>query len=258
VKIKTNCSIDAGPGGSSAWYLTKAFQDLGHEIVTGDEADLVVNIDGWDHVDRLFGVPYFFWDTDSFIHEPTLETLAFDKLFIGGSPEDLEKYPEGTIFLPHAFDEEVHTEQDVEKKYDVCMIGRIDDTYVERNRVLRLIEDEFTLLYGQAEFGIPYSKAMSKSRVIFNQSLGKKNIPMRFFEGMAIGCLFENYNDNLDDLATPFIHYVPYTDDRDLMIKLYYYVNHPKEVDLIKKQAREHALQNHTYKHRAGKILQYV
>ena len=255
MRIKTNCSIDAGPGGSSAWYLTKAFQDLGHEIVIGDEADLVINIDGCDYVDRIPETPYFFWDCDSFIHEPTPN---YDKTFIGGSPEDLDRYPEGTVFLPHAFSEDYHKEQDVDKEFDVVMIGRIDDTYIERNRVLKLIDDKFKLLAGQEDFGIPYSEGMSKGKVIFNQSLGEKNIPMRFFEGMAIGCLFENYNGNLDELATPFEHYIPYYNDKDLMIKLYYYLNHPEEIDLIKKQARKHALSNHTYKHRARKILEYV
>lgn len=255
VKIKTNCSLNAGPGSSSAWYLTKAFHDLGHEIVTEHEADLVINIDGAPFVDSLPGVKYFFWDCDSFMHDPPEE--SFDKLFIGGSPEDLERYPEGTIYIPHAMDPEFHKPHDVEKKFDLVMIGRKDETYIERNELIKRLQKYFSVYYEQAPFGHEYAKAMSMGKLILNTTLGEKNIPIRFFEGMAIGCLLENYNDNLDPLAVEGKHYVGYTHE-NIVDKINYYLQHKKQREQIALNGRKHVLQHHTYKHRALEILKYV
>lgn len=255
MKIKTNCSLDMGPGGSSAWYLTKAFSELGHEIVTGYEADLVINIDGHTHVDRLPEVPYFYWDCDSFMHEPPEN--SFDRLFIGGCPEDLERYPEGTVYLPHAFDPEFHKPHEVRQEFDLVMIGRKDDTYIKRNALVDRLREHFTVYHEQAPFGHEYAKAMSRGKLILNQTLGEKNIPIRFFEGMAIGCLLENYNYNLDTLAVEGIHYIGYTEE-NIVEKIAYYLEHKEERNKIVLQGRKHALANHTYQHRAQEILKYV
>ena len=89
-------------------------------------------------------------------------------------------------------------------------------------------------------------------------SLGEKNIPMRFFEGMAIGALLENYNDNLDSLATNGEHYIGYTSFDDLVAKIRYYLDHNTARNKIVRKARKHALKHHTYQHRAKEILKYV
>lgn len=257
MRVKTNCSIDAGPGGSSAWYMTKAIKELGHELVD-DKADLVFNIDGMPHVDRLPGARYFFWDCDSFMHEPNESTLAFDKVFIGGSPEDLERYPEGTVYIPHAFDPEFHKPHDVKKEFDIVMVGRKDETYAKRNRLVKSLRDEgFSVYHEEVPFGHPYAEAMSRGKIILNMTLGEKNIPIRFFEGMAIGCLFENYNDNLDSLAVEGKHYVGYTHE-NIVDKIRHYLRHESERVRMAKKARIHALKYHTYQHRAKEILKYV
>lgn len=259
MKIKTNCSLTEGPGGSSAWYLTKAFSDLGYEIVDGYEADLVVNIDGMRLIDSLPGAKYFFWDCDSFLHGPDEKTKEYDQVFIGGSPEDLERYPEGTVYLPHAFDDEIHKPHDVEKEFDIVMIGNTDNNlYRKRNDAVKELARHFKVYHDQIEFGHPYAEAMSRGKLIFNMTLGEKNIPIRFFEGMAIGALLENYNDNLDDLATEGKHYIGYISNEDLIDKVKYYLNHNDERDALAKRARKHALKHHTYKHRAMEMLKYV
>lgn len=258
MKIKTNCSLNDGPGKSSAYWLTKAFNDLGHEIVTGYEADLVINIDGMRPVDSLPNAKYFFWDCDSFLHGPTEDISKYDQVFIGGSPEDLSRYPEGTVYIPHAFDQDIHKRHDVEQIFDVVMIGNTDNNlYKKRNELVNKIGKHFNIYHDQIEFGEPYAKAMSKGKLIFNHTLGEKNIPIRFFEGMAIGALLENYNENLDDLATKHVHYIPYTED-DLLIMIDYYLTHDDIRENLIKNANEHALKHHTYKHRAERILSYV
>lgn len=252
----TNCGLDVGPGGSSAWYLTKAFHDLGHEIVT-ENPELIVNIDGQPLAPRIMGVPYFFWDCDSFFHGPPTET--FDKLFIGGSPDDIGKYPLDSIYLPHAFDPEIHKRHDVEQEYDLVMIGNaFTGMYEERNRLVSLLQTKYKVLHIETPFGDEYAKAMSRGKLIFNRSLTDKNIPMRFFEGMAIGALVHNDTGNLDSLATKFEHYIPYIFDEELLTQVDYYLSHDDERIELAKRATKHALANHTYQNRAETILGYL
>ena len=258
MRIKTNCPLDAGPGSSSAWYLTRAFKDLGHDIVTGYEADLVINVGGMPYADRLTGVPYFIWDCDSFLSAPSDQILLHDQVFIGGSPEDLEMYPGGTVFLPHAFNEKIHRPRKVKKDFDLVMIGSAESIYEKRNNMVAELAKHFNILHTQSDFGDDYSRDMSRGKLIFNMTLGENNIPMRFFEGMAIGCLVENYNDNLDSLATEGKHYIGYNDEKELTEKIKFYLKRPKLIREISKESRKHALLNHTYKHRARKILEYV
>lgn len=257
MRVKTNCSIDAGPSGSSAWYMTKAIQDLGHELVDGYEADLVLNIDGMPHVDRLEGAKYFFWDTDSFMHDPNETTLAFDKVFIAGAPEDLAKYPKGTVFVPHAVDLEYHYPRTDKKEVDIVMIGNMGSMYYERNKLVKNLSEHFTVYQDTAEPGDDYANKMSLGKLILNRTLGERNIPMRFFEGMAIGTLLENYNDNLDEFATEGLHYIGYTDE-NIVDKVKYYLAHDEERENIAKEGRSHVILNHTYQDRAKVILSYV
>ena len=258
--IKTNYT-GKGIGESSTYYIWKAIGDLGHIALKADSLevpDLILNIDGQLPVPKIPGIPYFYWETDSFFHGPHPEPQIFDQLFIGGCPEDLVNYPQGTVFLPHAFDEEIHRPHPETQKYDVVMIGSINHLYAERQRLVQVLQSHFNVFAEQSEFGKPYAKAMSRGKLIFNRSLGEKNIPMRFFEGMAIGCLLENYNDNLDFYAVPYEHYIPYTSDEDLVEKVADYLTNDKKRINLAKNARSHALKNHTYKHRVQTILGYL
>jgi hypothetical protein len=259
MRIKTNCAIESGIGASSAWYLTKAFSELGHELVGGYEADLVVEIDGMPHVGRLDGAKYFFWDTDSFLHDPLPNAgETYDKIFIAGCPEDLVKYPPGTVFLPHAHDPEFHKPYDEKKEFDLVMIGSMTNIYEERKNLVNKLRQRFTVLEETAEPGEDYSRKMSRGKLIFNRSLGEQNIPMRFFEGMAIGTLLHNDTGNLEEFATPHTHFIPYRDERDMLMQAEYYLNHDDEREEIARAAREYVLSKHTYKHRAEEMLSYV
>lgn len=240
--------------GSTAWYMERAFKELGHKIVRGGTPGVIVGIDGTEPPKSIEGVPYIYWDTDSFLHEPV---VMGDHLFIGGCPEDLKKYPEGTIFLPHAADPELHRPMYVEKEYDIVMVGSTDDRYGERNRLLELLKSKYRVHVAKTRPGLPYSQELSKGKIIFNRSMTDMNIPMRFFEGMAIGCLLTNYSKNLDILATRGVHYWGYENDSE-MFTLIDKLLDGDIGDIILDQnsyRRAHVLHNHTYKHRALTLL---
>lgn len=242
---------------STVFYMIRAFRALGHEV-THDRTDpagpidLVVGIDGMDGPAPIPGTPYAYWDTDSFMHEMRVQT---EHLFIGGCPEDLAKYPGGTIFLPHAADMELHTPVDVHKEYDIVMVGSTLSHYGERNRLLDMLKERYKVLVTTTAPGLEYSEAMSRGKLIFNRSLGEKNIPMRFFEGMAIGCLITNYNKNLDAYAEKHRHYIPYKTDESLLVNIDLYLNNESKLQAMAVAARQLVAHKHTYQHRALTII---
>jgi hypothetical protein len=263
MKIQTNCIRERGHNGSSAYYIWKSFYELGYDALFADEyakdADLVVNVDGAPVVPNIEGKPSILWDCDSFLHPPkTFLTQKFTHIFVGGSPEDITRYPPGTTYLPHAFDDKLHKHMDVPQEYDIVFCGKHSALYKERMELLNNLKLKFNVLDTEAAFGLPYSTALSRGKLIFNKTLGPKNIPIRFFEGMAIGALLENYNDNLDSLAQPHKHYIPYKDYNDLIKQIDFYLSHDKEREALKKRANEHARNFHTYKHRVITMLSYV
>ncbi len=257
--IRTNKKLSDGVGASSVYHIWKAIKDLGHTSLcreeTAEKIDLVLDVDGVPPTGKIDGVPYFYWDCDSFMHE---YTEGYDKTFIGGAPEDLEKYPEGTVFLPHAFDPELHRPLNVGAEYDIVMAGSLSSIYTERKRLTQLLKDNFSVLEIEPGYGEGYNVALNKGKIIFNRSLSDKNIPMRFFEGMAVGVLLHNDTGNLDSLATPFVHYIPYTTDDNMITNAGTYLDNEKLRIEMKKKASKHALANHTYKHRVETILGYL
>lgn len=257
--IKTNKKLTDGVGASSVYHIWKAIKDLGHTALcreeTADHIDLVLDVDGVPPTARIEGVPYFYWDCDSFMHD---YTEGYDKTFIGGAPEDLERYPEGTVFLPHAFDPELHRPLNVGAEYDIVMAGSMSSIYEERKRLTQLLRDNFSVLEIEPGYGEGYNVALNKGRLIFNRSLSDTNIPMRFFEGMAVGALLHNDTGNLDAFATPFDHFIPYTTDENLITNARYYLEHDDLRNELASQARTNALNKHTYKHRVQTILSYL
>lgn len=259
MKVQTN---NTSNNRTSAYYIWKALIDLGHDALLASEysedADLVLNIDGEDPVQLLLGKPSIYWDCDSFFHSPNDLAFTSQHVFIGGSPEDLARYPKGTIYLPHACDPDIHKNMNEAQDFDIVFVGNHLPIYKKRMDMVNLLKDKYTVLDSETNFGTPYATEMSKGKLIFNMSLGDKNIPMRFFEGMAIGVLLENYNDNLDSLATSHKHYIPYKSYEDLLKQVDYYLSHDADRKAIAQNARKHVLKHHTYKNRVQTMLSYL
>lgn len=256
MKIQTNHTEPLT--GYSTYFIWKACKDLGHEALLANDydstADVVINVDGSPHVESISGKPSIYWETDSFFHGPRTGK-TWTHLFIGGCPEDMVKYPDGTVFLPHACDPEIHKKADAEQEHDIVFVGSHNGLYSQRLEIMERLKDKYKVLDSETPFDQSYAQTLSRGKLIFNKSLGEKNIPMRFFEGMAIGVLLQNYNDNLDPLATAYEHYVPYSSYEDLENQIDFYLSHEDERERIAKQAREHVLQHHTYKHRVETML---
>ena len=243
-------------------YIDIAATQLGIEVITDLEAqaDVILNIDSCSkYAYSREGVPSFYWETDSWY--PRERILGFDKqtrIFYGGCLDDGIRYPANAIYLPLAADINLHRPIPVEKKYDIVMIGRTGGEYTERDRVINLLKSKYNIYVGETEAGIPYSTAMSKGKLILHRSVTDFNIGMRFFEGMAIGTLIANYIEGMNLLATPFMHYIPFRNDKELVENIDYYLSHPKEVNRIAVKSQALVMEKHTYINRLLEILFYL
>jgi len=107
-----------------------------------------------------------------------------------------------------------------------------------------------------AEMGRLYARA----RMVFNRSI-KNDVNMRYFEAMGAGAvlLTDAVVDNgADELFTPGVHYVVYSDDDGLMRSVRELLADPARMEAIGLAARTHALAHHTYRHRAEAMLSEI
>lgn len=259
--MKLLVNYDYGTLGT-AYYFERAAKRLGHEVIrlgeNTDNLDVVINIEPIGRIFKAPDVPCFYWECDSFIRKALPENEgAIDKLFLGGAPEDKYYFRRDAIFLPHAADKELHVPHpEVEKEFDLVMIGSMTNEYIERARLVDLLKTKFNVHVSRADPGVAYAQALSQGEIIFNRSYTDWNIPMRFFEGMAVGALLTNFHPNLDDLAEPYKHYIPYTSDYEMMENVEYFLKHPKELEEIRQNARKLVLDKHLYEHRVERMLQ--
>lgn len=258
-------------GFATGYYIEKAFKDLGHNVYRSAKGlpklDFVLNIEPCDEIIHYPNIPTVYVEYDSFRHQGR-EKERYDQsdiVLIGSNPRDISSFPyprEKTYWLPFAADPEYHKPLLEKKEYDIVFVGRLDgdEHYGERHRVLDVLDKHFNLLKTKTEWGLPYSKALSKGKIIFNCS-ASHDINMRFFEGMAVGTLLTNYIPNLWQAASPYKHFIPYypsDDDSDLLWKVEYLLNHKTERRKMAKESRDWVINNHTYKHRAKLIIKLI
>jgi hypothetical protein len=82
---------------------------------------------------------------------------------------------------------------------------------------------------------------------------------MRLFEATGMGsCLFTEASNNLGDLFEPYVEVVPYTNPRDLLLKIDHYLCHPEDAQRIASRGQHRTLQKHKYWDRAETILNWL
>jgi hypothetical protein len=248
----------------AGYYLTKALQELGHEVdrkgytVLRKHYDLSIVFDPQITIQKVCKT--FYWEVDSTRRQFKELIGEYDMLFLAG--KDFEYYPEGAIWLPMAADPDIHRNMG-EPEYDLVNIGMFGGNngcygYDERKRLFELAHDNgFTLHKNNDKYGDDYSREMSKGKLILNRP-GLTDLNMRFFESMAIGCMLWYPIGDYCEVATPYIHYVPFRNDEEFLENLNKYTKDETARKQIIKNARELVLAKHTYKHRALEILSYA
>jgi hypothetical protein len=165
-------------------------------------------------------------------------------------------------WLPLAAAPDVHRDHGLPRVYDVGFVGNIARAHrkTARARRLRLIAErfhtnDFYRVYMPEEVGRVYSQ----SRIVFNCSIAG-DVTMRIFEGTACGALVltDAIANGLDELFEIGREIVVYRDDADLLEKIAYYLAHEEEREAIARAGQKRTLKEHTYVHRAAKLVEIV
>lgn len=160
-------------------------------------------------------------------------------------------------WLPHAVEPKAYPNEPVAiKKYDIGFVGYV--TFEKRADMLDELFREFpNFWYGQHLFE-ECAEIYRKSRIVFNTA-AVDDINMRCFEATATGSfLLTEYVPTLKECFEDGVHLATFKDMDEAIEKAKYYLEHEDEREKIAKAGMEHTLENHTFKHRAERILQCI
>lgn len=167
------------------------------------------------------------------------------------------------LWVPLGCDSELHSPINIEtpKKYDVCFIGNFHSEYAYNRMeyVERLFKVFPNFYYGNRYFN-DMAQKFYESKIVFNHALNK-DINMRYFEACCSGAfqLATYIPDNgLQELYTMGEHFGVYDTIDDMVETARYYLEHEDEREAIASKGLTHTLANHTYLHRAKKILEVI
>jgi hypothetical protein len=165
-------------------------------------------------------------------------------------------------WLPFAFDATLRNEPGADKVYDIGFVGSLDypATRAERVDVLGRLERRYRLNdYRQPVFGDEMMRVYNQSRLVVNIPW-PGGFNMRTFEALASGAMLltKAVGNGQADLFTDGTHLVTYGDFSDLADKVDYYLTHEAERQQIASAGMRAVLAEHTYDHRAARLLEVV
>lgn len=160
-------------------------------------------------------------------------------------------------FLPHAVEPMAYPNSPaVIPKYDVGFVGFV--TFLKRAEMLDKLFKAFpNFFYGHKLFE-DCAEKYRQSKIVFNTA-AVDDINMRCFEATATGSfLLTEWIPTLNSVFEEDKHLVTYKDMDECIEKARYYIDRDDEREAIAKAGMEHTLANHTYQHRAKKMLEEI
>jgi hypothetical protein len=280
MKIATFYESRLGRNDGSPFYFTYVLKEMGHDVTHLSSQEFP---DNWGKFDAYLWVD---WGEDGLTnilpykpislekYHPSIyitsdthlgydyrlsKAKEFDHVFCNQirAMEEFEKDGVKAEWLPHAvLPRGYPNEPKCIKKYDIGFVGYV--TFDKRAKMLDRMFKEFpNFWYGQRLFE-ECAEIYRKSRIIFNTA-AVDDINMRCFEATATGSfLLTEYVPTLSECFEDGVHLVTYKNMDDAIEKAHYYLEHEDEREKIAKAGMEHTLNNHTYKHRAEKILEAI
>jgi spore maturation protein CgeB len=254
------------------WHKDElAISEVKHYVPEGDyrrwgKADLYVWV---DHGEDALAVepfncprPNVYWCSDSHLGMDYRLKKAeeFDYVFLSIS-RHIEKFKnhlghDRVYWLPHAGEPTCYKHIPSVKKYDTCFIGHLPNE--ERIDLLDSLFSEFPEFYYGQKFFEAANEKYNESKLVFNHCIGKE-ANMRLFEGTLSGsAVLCSESEDIRFLGYDESNIIFYKGKNDLKEKARYYLSHEEEREAIAKAGMEHTLANHTYLHRAKKILEVI
>jgi hypothetical protein len=178
-------------------------------------------------------------------------------------------FPVPVEFFPFAVAEDIfNSEKPISnRKYDVAFVGsRSSAFYKNRNKNLKLLKrflkkTNSSYLFKENVHLKDMANIYSQAKIVFNQSSERvpETMNMRIFEAMGCGALvMTNQVPLQDELFKNRVHLVTYKNSKDLIRKVRYFLKHPSLTQAIAKNGYVKAMQQHTYTHRAKKVIQLL
>ena len=204
--------------------------------------------------------PNAYWPSDTHLgYDYRLaKAKRFDHVFCcqKRAVEEFKRDGVESIWLPHAVEPKAYRIITALKKYDVCFVGHIN----AQNRIdaLDTFFKEFpNFYYGQRLFE-EAAEIYNQSKICFNIS-HLDDVNMRCFEVMASkGFLLTNDISTLHDLFVDGTHLITYKNEREMIDKAHYYLEHDDEREKIAEAGQKEVLARHTFKHRCETILSHI
>jgi spore maturation protein CgeB len=160
----------------------------------------------------------------------------------------------GDLYLPYAADSECHMPLEVEKEYDVCMIGL---HYAHRNRLVNLLKGRGLKVYYEiGHIYEEYQELYAKSRVAVSWA-SLKDLPARVFENMLMAVPL--VTNRVPDLSTHFVedeHYLGFDTAEEAVEKVMWALENEELANKIAWNAHRKVKALHLWKHRIDTILE--
>lgn len=173
-----------------------------------------------------------------------------------------ERY--GYTYLHVPKDPRIFNNPDFKRDIDIVFSGSYGYGREERQRyMLHLLNNGIKLIHGGSEGGDHFTTEeyadrykRAKLALSFSQARGMNVVNARPFEAMSCGAmLLEQESLELAKLYIPFVDYVPWTTEDDLLNKVKYYLEHEDERRIIASNGYEKTLQTYSAKTFWEKVL---
>jgi len=174
--------------------------------------------------------------------------------------------------------------KNIPQKYDVIFSGQYRDNHKTRNQLLKYIADASTgpvpftyayhlaldmpvtsgIRYYNAKWGLDMFRVLKEGKISFNAHIdyadNKCGGNMRLFESTGVGAfsLVEWKPVNLDSYFESGKEIETFRSKDELIEKIHYYLDHPKERELIAKNGQERCLRDYSMEVKAKEFDQII
>ena len=184
----------------------------------------------------------------------------FDYVFLADL-SFVERFREAGInahWLPLGCDPQIHIPQKLTPLYDIGFVGTVMSG-TDRQRYLQALTTKHRVHY-ERSFLQEMSATFSKSKMVFNNAVGKTDLNMRFFEVMSTGALLlsdMSQKSGQDVMFEPQYDYALYN-EKNIVEVADYYLKDDLARNSVAKNGQDLVLATHTYQHRVDHLIEVI
>jgi len=242
------------------------------EVLTkiGHNPDLILSMEGGYpmliHGIEQTTIPTAYYGIDTHMHkENSFEEAKKYKYVFFAQKKGVKDFIEETehkncYWIPLCADPMFHNKLELSLSHDVCCVAGIDlkEVHLKRRKCLRLLIDSGIKTFVGKASGIWLGYIYNKAKIGFNCSVND-DLNQRCFEIMACKRLLLTdkltIESGIDDLFISGTDYVSYTDEKDCLEKVKYYLAHEEERLKITESGYKKVIEKHTYEVRMKEMI---